>query len=123
MSEQDALDFVLRLSIDHGVLPAKTTKDYLERLINVCKQHVKILQGYQPPPSDLIVEMLRPEVTGLLTHATGHSFDEDLGWGTLVQLRLHQVSGHHFTMMTPPNVHSMSEKIAALLGEPSLPSL
>ncbi|MCM2369159.1 type I polyketide synthase [Aporhodopirellula aestuarii] len=123
LSEKDALDFVLRLSIDHGVLPAKTTPMYLERLINVCKQHVKILQGYQPPPSDLAAEMLRPEVTGLLTHATGHSFDDDLGWGKIVQLRLHQVSGHHFTMMTAPNVFSMAEKISDLLSEPSLPSM
>ncbi|MBB3206093.1 myxalamid-type polyketide synthase MxaB [Rhodopirellula rubra] len=123
LSEKDALDYVLRLSIDHGILPAKTTAMYLERLINVCKQHVKILQGYEPPPSDLSVEMLRPEVTGLLSHATGHSFDEDLGWGKLVQLRLHQVSGHHFTMMTPPNVSAMAEKISDLLAQPSLPSL
>ncbi len=89
-----------KLAIEHGVLPATTTQEYLHRLINVCKQHVEILQNYQPPPCDMPVQLLRPEDTGMLTEATGQSHADDLGWGALVQLQTHRVPGHHFTMMT-----------------------
>jgi myxalamid-type polyketide synthase MxaB len=108
---------VLRLAIEHGVLPPKTTHEFLDRLINVCKQHVEILQTYQPPPCAMPVQLLRPEDTGMLTEATGQSHADDLGWGSLVQLQTHRVPGHHFTMMTGPNAASLAAKLDELFGE------
>jgi len=120
LSDDKAMEHVLALSIEHGVLPAKTTPEYLRRLVNVCKQHVNILQSYQIIPSDLSVDMLRPESTGLLAHATGQTLSEDLGWSRFVDLHLHQVPGHHFTMMTPPHATTLAETITELLAQPRL---
>jgi myxalamid-type polyketide synthase MxaB len=115
LSEEEAIASVHGLVIEHGVLPAKTTHEYLHRLIAVCKQHVQILQGYQPQPCEIPVHMLRPEDTGMLTEATGQAHADDLGWGDLVQLRLHQVPGHHFTMMTGENAVSIAATIDQLI--------
>ena len=123
LGDQEAVDIVLALSIEHGVLPAQTTSEYLERLINVCKQHVSVLQSYQTPSSDLLVEMLRPETAGVLSNATGHSLAEDLGWGAIAQLRLHQTPGNHFTMMTAQYATLVADRVVDLLGEPSVPSV
>ncbi|WP_404304603.1 SDR family NAD(P)-dependent oxidoreductase [Neorhodopirellula lusitana] len=123
VSEQEAIDSVLKLSIDHGVLPVQTTPEYLRRLINVCKNHVSVLQGYQTPKSEFPVEMLRPESTAVLSDATGHSLATDLGWGEFIPLRLHQTPGNHFTMMTQPHVVEMAGIVRELLGEPSLPTV
>lgn len=114
-TEQQALAGVLELAIEHGVLPAKTTHDYLQRLINVCKQHVRILQSYEPQRSDMVVQMIRPEDTGMLSEATGQSHADDLGWGEIVPLQMHHVPGHHFTMMTGDNAVGLAEKIDQLL--------
>lgn len=118
--EDEALDSVLRLAVEHGVLPARTTPEYLQRLINVCKQHIQMLQGYQPPPCEFPVDLLRPEDTGRLSEATGQSHADDLGWGDLVQLRSHEVPGHHFTMMTGDNVASLVEKVEGLFRDTAL---
>ncbi len=114
---EQAISKVLRLAIEHGVLPPKTTHEFLDRLIAVCKQHVEILQTYQPPPCAMPVQLLRPEDTGMLSEATGQSHADDLGWGSLVQLHTHRVPGHHFTMMTGPNAASLAAKLDELLGE------
>jgi myxalamid-type polyketide synthase MxaB len=116
-SETEAISSVLNLAMAHGVLPANTTQEYLHRLINVCKQHVEILQGYWPPPSDLTVQLLLPEDTSMLSEATGQSHADDLGWGDLVQLQRHQVPGHHFTMMTGDNAVVLGETIDDILRQ------
>jgi myxalamid-type polyketide synthase MxaB len=116
-NEEEAISHVLTLAIKHGVLSSNTTQEYLHRLINVCKQHVQILQAYQPPPCEMPVQLLRPEDTGMLTEATGRSHADDLGWGALVQLQTHRVPGHHFTMMTGTNAASLAAKLDELLHE------
>jgi myxalamid-type polyketide synthase MxaB len=122
-SEEEAISNVLHLAVEHGVLPAKTKHEYLQRLVDVCKRHVEILQAYQPPPSEMSVQLLRPEDTGMLSEATGQSHDDDLGWGSLVQLQMHQVPGHHFTMMTSPNVSTLADKIDQLLRRAAISSI
>jgi myxalamid-type polyketide synthase MxaB len=119
-SEQEAISNVLALAIEHGVLPANTTHESLHRLIEVCKQHVRILQSYWPPKSDLRVHLLRPEDTSMLTEATRQSHAEDLGWSQFVPLQRIEVPGHHFTMMTGSNAASLAKTIDELLAEPAL---
>lgn len=115
LSEEQAISTVLSLAIEHGVLPTKTTHDYLRRLIDVCRQHVSNLQSYQPPACEMQVDLLRPIDTDVLSAATRQSHADDLGWGRLVTLRSHWVPGHHFTMMTGPNAAALADKVEALL--------
>jgi myxalamid-type polyketide synthase MxaB len=117
-----AIARVLSLGIEHRVLPPSATGEYLERLINVCKRHVEFLQTYKPPMCGLAIELLRPEDTGMLSEATGQSYADDLGWSEFAQLRVHQVPGHHFTMMTGTNAPVLADKIEELLGEAALES-
>ncbi len=119
---RQAIARVLSLGIEHRVLPPSATGEYLERLINVCKRHVEFLQTYRPPKCGLTVELLRPEDTGMLSEATGQSYADDLGWSEFAQLRVHQVPGHHFTMMTGTNAPVLADKIEELLGEAALES-
>jgi myxalamid-type polyketide synthase MxaB len=119
---RQAIARVLSLGIEHRVLPPSATGEYLERLINVCKRHVEFLQTYIPPTSGLAIELLRPEDTGMLSEATGQSYADDLGWSEFAQLRVHQVPGHHFTMMTGANAPVLANKIEELLGEAALES-
>ncbi|MEZ6090598.1 MAG: SDR family NAD(P)-dependent oxidoreductase [Pirellulaceae bacterium] len=117
LPEDEAISSVLTLAMQHRVLPTKTTPEYLRRLVNVCKQHVRILQNYTAVPSDLSVDLLIPEESGLLAHVTGHTLDEDLGWSAVAPLRMHQVPGHHFTMMTAANARHLAEMLESLLKE------
>ena len=120
--DREAIARVLSLGIEHGVLPPSATGEFVERLINVCKRHVEFLQTYRPPMCGLAVELLRPEDTGMLSEATGQSYADDLGWSEFAHLRVHQVPGHHFTMMTGTNAPVIADKIEELLGEAALES-
>jgi thioesterase domain-containing protein/acyl carrier protein len=121
-SENDALDCVLKLAIEHNVLPAQTTPAHLKRLVDVCRWHVGFLQSYIPPALDFAAHLIRPEDTSILSEAARQQHTDDFGWGQLVDLRMQRVSGHHFTMMTGHNAGAIAKVIDDLLLEDHSPS-
>lgn len=117
--DSEAVTEVLAIAQKHGVLSTKTTPDYLQRLIDVCKQHVQILQQYQPQPIDLNIHLLRPQNDGMLAQVTGHEMPHDLGWGALANLQIEHIAGDHFTMMTASNAALLATKLDELIGSPA----
>ncbi len=117
LPEEQAISSVLALAIENRVVPTQTTPENLRRLVQLCKQHVRFLQQYEPPECDLTVDLFCPLETGLLATVTGHALADDLGWGNLVALRTHHVSGDHFTMMTSPNAARLAKQVDEILNQ------
>ncbi len=117
LSEDEALARILRLSKEQRVLSPDANVEYLRRLVNVCKQHARVFQSYQPKPIQMTAHLIRPEDDTMLTEATGQTHDADFGWSRLVNLQMHQVPGHHFTMMTGEGAKALANKVAELLME------
>ena len=116
LSEDQALSRVLELGMRNGVLPSHATVEFLDRLISVCKQHVKILQDYSPSLSTLNSFLIRPDDPSVLGKAAGQDLASDLGWSQFNQISLHHVPGHHFTMMTSQHASSLAAKVEQLIG-------
>ncbi|MFP2899919.1 amino acid adenylation domain-containing protein, partial [Corallococcus sp. 4LFB] len=66
-------------------------------------------RAYVPGPYDGSLVLLRA--------AEGPEAPPDLGWGTLVHggLTVHTVPGDHFTLIRPPHVDALAERLRALL--------
>lgn len=116
LSDDQALATVLDLGIRNGVLPSHATTDFLERLINVCKEHVKILQDYSPAISTIEPILIRPHDEDVLCQAAGKELPPDLGWSEYGVLDLHHVPGHHFTMMTADYAEALASKVEQLIS-------
>ena len=115
LTDAEAIEAVLDLGIRNGVLPSHATRDFLHRLITVCKQHVRILQCHHPSSTSSPVMMIRPEDTSVLAQAAGQDLADDLGWGEFAPLSLHRISGHHFTMMLAENASQLADTIESLI--------
>lgn len=116
-SENASLASVLELAIEHNVLPAQTNLAHLKRLIDVCRWHVQFLQTYSPTELSHVAHLIRPEDTSILSEAARLEHSDDFGWNKLVNLKLHRVPGHHFTMMTGKNAEGIATVIEGLLSE------
>lgn len=117
LTEEEAIAYVLDLTVQHNVLPTNTTPEYLRRLVDLCKGHVEILQNYRPEPSQLAVNLLCPQEQGMLSRVTGHMLAEDLGWSDYGSLETYQVPGHHFTMMMSQHATTVADKISEILRD------
>lgn len=115
VSDDQALSTVLELGIQNGVLPSHATTDFLERLINVCKEHVKILQSFSPTRSTIESILIRPDDASVLCQAAGRELPSDLGWSDYGRVDLHHVPGHHFTMMTADYAEALAHKVELLV--------
>ena len=58
----------------------------------------------------------------MLSEATSQSYADDLGWSAHAELLVHQVPGHHFTMMTGDNSNILAEMIDELIRKGELVS-
>ena len=116
LNDEQAVQRVLELGMANGVLPSHATTQFLERLIDVCKKHVEILQHYSPSQTSLESILIRPHDPSVLCRAAGRSLPSDLGWGSFGKTDLHQVPGHHFTMMTSTNAADLALKVEQLIG-------
>jgi len=115
LTEDRSLKRVLELGIRNGVLPSHATTHFLDRLIAVCKQHVKILQNYSPVDSSIQSILIRPDDSTVLCQAAGRQLPSDLGWNCFGVTSLYHVAGHHFTMMTAEHAKALAEKVEHVL--------
>lgn len=122
LSAEESIDLVLGEAIANRVLPPQTTRGHLERIIHVCKQHVRLLKSYVPVPSDLVVHLLRPEDRQVLSEAAKHTEAEDLGWGAILAVQTHQVPGHHFSMITGERGARLAAELDRWLDSPVAPT-
>jgi len=113
-----SLEIVLEEAKRHRVLSDSGSLEHLRRLVRVCKEHVRIVLGYDPKPFDQPVHLIRPEDTGSLMEASGQNLDDDLGWGSILGDRVvtHEVPGNHFSMMTSKNAGPLAELILDILA-------
>lgn len=116
---------------DAGLHPADTAQ--MERILKVYQGCAKGLADYTPEPYDgqVAVFKARHGFSGSLAHTPyreaaealgglARHFDTDtcLGWDRVVTHRphLHHIPGDHFTVMKPPNVTVLAEKVNQCLN-------
>jgi myxalamid-type polyketide synthase MxaB len=111
---QRALELVLEQAKESEVFPSDTPVAHLRRLIEVCKQNVRVIMPYVPPTLSQPVHLVRPEDTTVLAEASGQALQEDLGWGRMLDgWTIHTVPGNHFSMMTGPRARHVAETLQA----------
>jgi thioesterase domain-containing protein/acyl carrier protein len=73
--------------------------------------------GYraQPYPGDIAL------FRAVARYAPAYSMDEFLGWRDVTQgtLDVHDIPGDHYSMLNPPNVQALAEKLRAYMPRPS----
>ncbi|MCP4116342.1 MAG: amino acid adenylation domain-containing protein [Desulfobacteraceae bacterium] len=116
---------------DAGLHPADTAQ--MDRLLKVYQGCVKGLADYTPEPYDGPVAVFKAShgFSGSLKHTPYREeagamgglaarFDSDtcLGWDRVVTQspQLHHIPGDHFTVMKPPNVTVLAEKVNQCLN-------
>ncbi|MFZ5828642.1 MAG: SDR family NAD(P)-dependent oxidoreductase, partial [Planctomycetota bacterium] len=106
MDPQRRLERLLAEGKQHAVLPPGATTDQLRRILDVCRENVRLLMTYKPLPLSAPLYLFRPDDTEVLAEASGQSLDEDLGWEKTIGFSPHMihVPGNHFSMMTGENV-------------------
>ena len=109
---EESLDIVRREAQRHGVLSPDTSTEHLRQIIDVCRQNVQVIMGYEPEPCTQPVHMIRPTDTTALAEAAGQTLDQDLGWNqTIESLTIHRVPGNHFSMMTGERARSVAAMV------------
>jgi len=103
----------------HNVVPANVPDDYIRRLVEVCKLHVRMIMQYQPAAIEQPVYGFRPSQRGALAEAAGRDLSAHRGWDRIVGDRwtLRESPGDHFTMMTGRNAQQLAELVAERLDE------
>ena len=104
---------------DHNVVPQDVMPQHVGWLIDVCRSHVRAIQGYDLHSIDHPIYIIRPETLGVLAEASGQQVAADLGWGSVVsdQLRMHETPGDHFSMMTGEHASRLAQLLNDCLEE------
>jgi len=103
----------------HNVVPANVPDDYVHRLVEVCKLHVRMIMQYKPAAIEQPVHGFRPSRRGALAEAAGRDLSAHRNWDRIVGDRwtLCESPGDHFTMMTGENARRLAQLVAERLGE------
>jgi amino acid adenylation domain-containing protein len=114
----DPLAFILEQAISANLLPAGIDLERLRRLYDVFNSNVEALKRYVPHPTSTAITLLRANRQRRTAIWSAKS-----GWNGLADgVRIYEVPGNHFTMMRPPHVQELAERLAACLdSDPALP--
>jgi thioesterase domain-containing protein/acyl carrier protein len=119
-SDDEALEVIISLAADHGVLPRNGSRELVRRLLDVFRAAWRAGADYRPTPSALDVTLLRaceplPEILRSAHDVGGTRYTEPTyGWDTLVggHLDVIDVPGDHLTMVTEPHVAVLAAHLA-----------
>ncbi|MFJ8254655.1 amino acid adenylation domain-containing protein [Streptomyces sp. NPDC094466] len=122
---EEKFDFIARLAIDEGVLPAGSTGAVVRRLFHVYEANWRAAFAYRPEPVDQDMVLVHaseplPEVLDSM-HTAIESLHRDPanGWRerTRGELTVIDVPGDHLTIMEEPHVAHLARVVTELIGE------
>ncbi len=96
-----------------GAVPAGASPEFIRRLCEVAREHVRFVLHYELRPIEAEILMFLPAVRGKLAELSGKRLDADLGWGKVSgqRFRIIEVPGDHFSMMNRPNVTELAQHL------------
>ena len=112
LSPETGVQYVLQEAKNAGIIADDLAATQIETYLNITKNNVQAMQEYsiEEYPGKIIL-FKATEQTGEFFPA---SSKPDLGWNIYVRqhkLEVHEVPGHHFSMLKPPNVAVLAEKL------------
>ncbi len=122
---EEKFDFIARLAIDEGVLPAGSTGAVVRRLFHVYEANWKAAFAYRPDPVDQDMVLVHaseplPEVLDSM-HTAIESMHRDPsnGWRerTTGDLAVVDVPGDHLTLMEEPHVATTVRVVSDLIEQ------
>jgi myxalamid-type polyketide synthase MxaB len=121
LGAEQSLHYVLDQARKHQVLPANASIAYLQRLVHVCRDHVRAIRDYELKPISQTVEMIQPSDTSALAEASGQVLGDELGWRAVVgdRLTVDSVPGDHFSMLTGEHAPILARAVERRLADVS----
>jgi thioesterase domain-containing protein/acyl carrier protein len=110
--ERDA--HLLEAARRSGLLPTGAEPGHLKPLLDVFRANRTAMHGYRPPLYVGDLMLFRAVGEEASASATGNGTpDHTLGWQALATepVRIHNVPGDHYTLLTPPNVYFVAERL------------
>jgi thioesterase domain-containing protein len=103
-----------------GMLPPETPEEYIRKVVAVGQANVRVLQTYRPKPLSITVQFFTPETREALAELSGRTppSDVDLGWSRKIgqAVKVHRLSGDHFTMMFGQSVSFLAKELQGFLA-------
>jgi myxalamid-type polyketide synthase MxaB len=117
LSYDEQLDLTLREAKAKGVVPRSVSEEYLRRLVETSRTHVKTIKQYEIQALEHPIHLFLPEQSGTLEELSRQDLPEDLGWRRVLgqHLVLHHSPGEHFDMMTGVHAAKLAEQLRELL--------
>ena len=118
LSLDDPLAFLLEQARSASALPLDVDLRQIRRLFDVFSANVEALRCYVPRPRAARMTLLRAG-----KQKRGLVWDTKLGWSGLATegVEVYEVPGGHFTIMRPPHVQHLAERLGACLETLSTP--
>ncbi|QKW10972.1 amino acid adenylation domain-containing protein [Streptomyces sp. NA04227] len=121
---EDKFEFIARLAVDEGVLPAGSTGAVVRRLFRVYEANWRATAAYRPDvvDQDLVLlhasEPLPAVLDAMHSHAESLHQDPANGWGALTagELTVVDVPGDHLTIMEEPHIAHLVKAVTELIG-------
>jgi thioesterase domain-containing protein len=114
----------VRIARALGARHPDSFEDHLLTLLNVYQAGQRAFAGYQPPPSDLPVTLIRPRdgfapLSRIPSRVPVFRDSPYNGWehAVLGDFRLVSVTGGHISMFTPPHLWDLAAAVAVFLGD------
>jgi amino acid adenylation domain-containing protein len=117
----DPLDNLLGLARAVKFLPPQAERAQVERLLEVFRRNVGVINGYNPRPYSRRITLFRasdamPEtISGAAVRVA--SSDPALGWGQLGTVKVYGVPGNHLTMTSSPFVQTLARVLSEKIDE------
>jgi thioesterase domain-containing protein len=106
------LDALIAWGREAGLLKVDVRPEQVERLLAVYKRNLLAYASYRPQPAALRITLFRPD--GAPPEARLHAANR---WDGLAAdgIEVHEVAGTHYTMLTPPAVQGLAERLGACI--------
>jgi myxalamid-type polyketide synthase MxaB len=114
LAGEDALKVVFQEAKEHGLVGENASIDYIRRLVDVGRDHVRFIKGRHIDAVSFPVELIVAEQGEILSQLAGHPLPVDYGW-SIVQsenLSIAVAPGDHFSMLLGANAEALAVRIA-----------
>jgi amino acid adenylation domain-containing protein/non-ribosomal peptide synthase protein (TIGR01720 family) len=100
-----------------GTLPPGFDAAHAQRLLDTFQAHRLAARSYRPAPYEGRLTLIRAAGPASASPAAGARRDPTLGWGRLAAaVEVHEVPGEHETMVLPPQVAAVAERLRRCLS-------
>jgi pyochelin synthetase len=121
MTDEARAAFALAAARAAGLVPADADAVHLRPLLDVFRANHRALRDYRPPLHIGAVALFRAGGREASVAGGSDIVDSTLGWhsATTEPVQLHNVPGDHYTMLAPPNVYYVAERLRRCLAAAS----